>query len=63
MRKLGERARDPKGLTPGLPLAYQHAMQSKLFLQFRSGDMKAEDWSVASRLDRLLTDMGTMLYF
>ena len=63
LRKLDDRVRDPKGLTPSLALAYRHALQSKLFLQFRAGDMRAEDWSGASRLDTLLEHIGTTLYF
>lgn len=43
--------------------AIRHAQDNKLFLQFRTGDLKAEDWSSPSRLDRILRQAGQMLYF
>lgn len=63
MRKLESQARQSQGLAPSLDLAYRHALESKLFLQFRAGDMKADDWTTPSRLDNLLHQLGTMIYF
>lgn len=63
LRKLGEPGRGAKGATSGVARAYQHALQSKLFLQFRAGDMQADDWSTPSRLDKFFDQLGGALYF
>lgn len=63
LRKLDDQSREGKGTTSAITRAYRHALQSKLFLQFRSGDMQADDWSTASRLDKFFDQLGGALYF
>lgn len=63
LRKLEDQSREGKGTTSAITRAYRHALQSKLFLQFRSGDMQADDWSTASRLDKFFDQLGGALYF
>jgi tetratricopeptide (TPR) repeat protein len=51
------------GLPPGLNRAYQRALDNKLFLQFRSGDLRGERWDAPSRLDNLLEQIKNSIYF
>jgi tetratricopeptide (TPR) repeat protein len=46
-----------------LDATYKHLLHNELFLQFRSGDIRADDWSQPSRLESLLRDVRTLLYF
>lgn len=62
-RKLSDRLRETESLPANLNRAYQHALESKLFLQFRAGDMSSDQWAAPSRLDNMLRQFGKMLYF
>jgi type II secretory pathway component GspD/PulD (secretin) len=46
-----------------LDATYKHLLQNELYLQFRSGDIRADDWSRPSRLESILRDLRTFLYF
>ena len=62
LRRL-EGSRQSQGVASSLDTAYRHALESKLFLQFRAGDVKTEDWSTPPRLDGMLQQFKDLLYF
>jgi len=62
-RKIGGQGRQSQGVASSVDAAYRHALESKLFLQFRAGDVRTEDWSTPSRLDSMLQQMKDMPYF
>lgn len=63
IRKLSTRPINSNDINPNLDSAYKHALESKLFLQFRVGDMRADDWSTPSRLDSLFRQILSSIYF
>jgi len=63
LRKLEGQSRQTQGVASSLDAAYRHALESKLFLQFRAGDVRTEDWSTPPRLDGMLQQLKDMLYF
>jgi len=63
LRALADSARAGQAPGSGVARAYDHALQSRLFLQFRAGDMRPDDWSATGRLERFFDQLGGMLYF
>lgn len=51
------------GVRPNVEAVYSHVLHNNLYLQFRSGDIKADDWSQASRLEDMLRQLGESLYY
>lgn len=63
VNRIGERMRQGRDLVPNMSAAYAHALDNKLFLQFRSGDMRPDDWATRSRLDTFFKQLANTLYF
>ena len=53
----------PGGVPDNIEGTYRHAYGNTLFLQFRSGDLSLQHWSVPSRLDAFFRDLREMLYY
>lgn len=49
--------------SPTIANAYREAFASKLYLQFRTGDMKSDDWSTPARIQKIIKDIGSLIYF
>lgn len=43
--------------------ARRHARENRLWLQFRSGDLRNDEWTRPQRLQSLLQQLGELLYF
>lgn len=52
-----------KRQTANLDSALWHTRQNSMYLQFRSGDLKTDDWNDSSRLDKLLKEVRQLFYF
>jgi tetratricopeptide (TPR) repeat protein len=55
--------RDYGTASGNLDPVYRHSLQSGLYLQFRSGDIRGDDWSQPTRLSTFLRQLGDVLYY
>lgn len=54
---------EPVRLEEALDGARRHARENGLWLQFRSGDLRNDEWTRPPRLQSLLRQLGELLYF
>ncbi len=51
------------GASPNLDTVYTHQLDNSLYLQFRSGDVNAENWIRLPRLEQFFRDIAGLAYF
>ncbi len=63
LNKIEEHLKHTQSATPNLDTVYSHQLDNSLYLQFRSGDVNAEDWIRLPRLEQFFHDIAGLAYF
>ncbi len=63
LHNIEEHLKHTQSASPNLDTVYSHQLDNSLYLQFRSGDVNAENWIRLPRLEQFFRDIAGLAYF